>query len=500
MTTTIAEPPAAPIRRETAPDVTLAATTGLSAPVRLFGVHRRTVALALLVSAQFVVMLDTSIVNVALPSIQADLGLGPTGVTWVINAYVLAFGSLLLLSGRAADLFGRRRMFMAGSTLFTAGTLLAAAAANPAMLVAGRIIQGAGAAALSPAAMSLLLLTFPGPERARAMSIWGAASGLGGATGVFAGGLLAGTFGWSSVFLVTVPVSVTAVVLARRVLEEGAHGARRRFDWRGAASITGAVVALVHSALGVSRDGWSSPPVLGGLACSGLLLMAFVVVERRAAHPLVPLELFRSRMLSTGVALALFGGAARASAFVLVALYLQQALAMAPKQAGLAMVPTSVTGFVVSLALLPRLLRTLGPRRTMIIGLMILAVGHLWLGHAPAASGYLVSVLPGLLLVAVGVALSFMPTTMVIASATPDAHAGLASGLAGAATQVGAALGTATFTAIGISAGATSANTLSSAGFTAAFTAAAVVALATAVLGLGSYVFGNSRRGVGTAS
>ena len=175
-------------------------------------------ALGLLVSAQFVVMLDTSIVNVALPSIQADLGLGPTGVTWVVNAYVLAFGSLLLLSGRAADLFGRRRMFVAGSALFTAGTLLAAAAANPAMLMAGRIIQGAGAAALSPAAMSLLLLTFPGPERARAMSIWGAASGLGGATGVFAGGLLAGTFGWSSVFLVTVPVSVTAVVLARHVL------------------------------------------------------------------------------------------------------------------------------------------------------------------------------------------------------------------------------------------------------------------------------------------
>ena len=330
-------------------------------------------------------MLDTSIVNVALPSIQADLGLGPTGITWVVNAYVLAFGSLLLMSGRAADLFGRRRMFVAGSTLFTAGTLLAAAAANPAMLVAGRIIQGAGAAALSPAAMSLLLLTFPGPARARAMSIWGAASGLGGATGVFLGGLLAGTFGWSSVFLVTVPVSVAAVLLARQVLEEGAARppppvrlARRSDHHRGSHRPGPRCPRCLRERMDLHprpgqprrlrrcswRRSWSS----------------------RAAPPTrwCPSSCFRSRVMSTGLALAVFGGAARASAFVLVALYLQQALAMAPQRAGLAMVPTSVTGFVVSLALLPRLLRALGPRRTMVIGLVVLAAGHLWLGHAPA--------------------------------------------------------------------------------------------------------------------
>lgn len=477
MTTTIESP---------ATRSTHAAPTVPAAPpvtARLLASPGRAAALGLLVSAQFVVMLDTSIVNVALPSIQTDLGLGPTGVAWVVNAYVLAFGSLLLLSGRAADLFGRRRMFVAGSALFTAGTLLAAAAVNPVMLMAGRVIQGCGAAALSPAAMSLLLLTFPGPERARAMSLWGAASGLGGATGVLAGGLLAGTFGWSSVFLVTVPVSVAAVALAPRVLPEGARGATRRFDWLGAATITGAAIALVHGALGVAQGGWSSPAVIAGLTGSALLVAVFVVVERRTADPLVPLELFRSRVLSTGVALAVFGGAARASAFVLIALDLQQALAMAPRQAGLAMVPTSVAGFVFSLVLLPRLLRALGPRRALVIGLVILAGGHLWLGLGPARDGYLVAVLPGLLLVAVGVALSFMPTTMVIATAVPQTHAGLASGLAGSATQIGAALGTATFTAIGISAGAPGDTTLTGAGFTAAFTAAAVVALATAVLG-----------------
>jgi EmrB/QacA subfamily drug resistance transporter len=444
---------------------------------------RRWVALGLLVSAQFVVMLDTSIVNVALPSIQADLRLSPTAVTWVINAYVLAFGGLLLLSGRVADLFGRRRTFVAGSTLFAAGTLLAGFAADHWLLIAGRIVQGVGAAALSPAAMSLLLLSFPGPQRAKAMSIWGAASTLGGATGVMAGGLLVGAFGWSSVFLVTVPISVAAVVLARTVLDESAPGARRRFDGLGAATITGAVLALVHGALGGADRGWTSLPVVASLAGSAVLLTAFVIIERRTADPLVPLELFRSRTLATGVALAILGGAARASTFVLVALYLQQALGLAPQQAGLAMVPTSLAGFAVSLALLPRILRAVGPQRALVIGLVVLAAGHLWLANAPLTAGYLVAVLPGLLLVAIGVALSFTPTTMVIASAVPASHAGLAAGLAGSAAQVGAALGTATFLAVGLSVENPGAGALGATGFSAAFTAAAAVALVTAVLG-----------------
>jgi EmrB/QacA subfamily drug resistance transporter len=437
--------------------------------------RRRTIGLGLLISAQFVVMLDTSIVNVALPSIQADLTLSPTGLSWIVNAYVLTFGGLLLLFGRVADLLGRRRMFIAGSALFTAGTLLAASAANEWMLVAGRVIQGAGAAALSPAAMSLLMINFPGEQRARAMSLWGAASAVGGATGVLAGGLLAGTFGWSSVFLVTVPASTAAVVLARRVLDDSTRGTRRRFDAVGAVTITAAVIALVHSALGVADSGIASPRVLVGLAASAALFATFIAIERRAADPLVPLALFRSRVLSTGVGLAVLGGAARASTFVLIALYLQKALAMSPEHAGLAMVPTSVTGFVVNLTLLPRVLRAIGPRRSLVVGLVVLAAGHLWLAYAPTDRGYPLDVLPGLLLVATGVALSFTPTTMVIASAAPETHTGLASGLAGSATQVGAAVGTAAFTAIAFATGN---------GFTAAFTAAAAVALATAALGL----------------
>jgi EmrB/QacA subfamily drug resistance transporter len=440
------------------------------------------VALGLLVSAQFVVMLDTSIVNVALPSIRADLGLSPTALTWVVNAYVLAFGGLLLLSGRAADLFGRRRMFTGGSALFTLGTLVAAASGSAEMLVVGRVIQGVGAAALSPSAMALLLRTFPGEGRAKAMSAWGAASAMGGATGVLVGGLLTGSLGWSSVFLVTIPFSAASVVLAGRVLEESATGTRHRFDAAGAVTVTGAVIALVHGALGAADGDWTSASVLTSFSCFLVLAVAFLRIERRAGEPLVPLALFRSRILSIGVALAVLGGAARASTFVLVALYLQLALDMAPRQAGLAMVPTSLTGFAVSLALLPRVLRTLGPRRTLVVGLLVLAAGHLWLAYAPRETGYVGAVLPGLLLVAVGVALSFTPTTLVITAAAPDTQAGLASGLAGSATQVGAALGTATFTAIAFSHGH-SAGSVPTSGFTAAFTAAAIVAAVTAVLG-----------------
>lgn len=462
-------------------------TTTLLAPPTTQTTALRRGALALLVSAQFVVMLDTSIVNVALPSMQQDLDLSPAGIAWVVNAYILTFGGLLLLAGRAADVIGRRRMFMLGSAVFTVGTLLAGLAANEAVLVVARVVQGAGAAALSPAAMSLLLVMFPGTARARAMSAWGAASALGGATGVLVGGLLAGTVGWSWVFFCTVPVSVVALLTARRLLDgtAGTTGGRR-FDAVGAVTITGAVIALIHAALGVAEHGWTSASVLGGFAVAAVLLVVFVLVERVAADPLVPLDLFRSRVLSTGVALAVLGGAARASTFVLVALYLQQALLFAPTTAGLAMVPTSLAGFVVSLALLPRVLRRLGPQRTLVLGLVILAGGHLWLARTPSSADYVTDVLPGLLLVATGVALSFTPTTMVVASGVPTERAGLASGLASSGTQVGAAIGMATFTAVAVAvtrAGGGDGQLVSPEGFGAAFVAAATVSLLTAALG-----------------
>jgi EmrB/QacA subfamily drug resistance transporter len=445
--------------------------------------HRQRLALAVLVSAQFLVMLDTSIVNVALPSIQSELGFTPAAVTWVVNAYVLSFAGLLLLSGRASDLFGRRRLFTSGAGLFTLGTVLAALSTGPVMLIGGRVVQGVGAAALSPAAMSLLLATFPAGQRARAMGAWGAASTLGGATGVVTGGLLAGSVGWRSVFLVTVPVSLAAAALALRVLAPDTITTRRSLDWVGAALATGAVITFVHGAVDAGDHTWTSPRVLGLLAASVVLAAAFVVVERRVRDPLVPLELFGSTMARRGVALAVLGGSTRGSTFVLVALYFQQALAMSPQQAGIAMVPTSLAGFAVSLGVLPRALRTFGPLRTLVVGLVLLAGGQLWLAYSPQNFGYVLAVLPGLLLVATGVAFSFTPTTMVLASAVPASHTGLASGLASASMQVGGALGTAAFIIIGTSAGRQDTSVLNGPGFTAAFTAAAVVALATAALG-----------------
>ena len=396
---------------------------------------------------------------------------------------MLSFAGLLLLSGRASDLFGRRRIFTTGAGLFTLGTLAAALATSPEMLIGGRVVQGVGAAALSPAAMSLLLATFPAAQRARAMGAWGAASTLGGATGVVTGGLLAGTLGWRSVFLVTVPVSMAAAALARRVLAPDSITRRRSLDWAGATLATGAVITLVHGAVDAGDHDWTSPRVWGLLAASVVLAAAFVVVERRVSDPLVPLQLFGSAMTRRGVVLALLGGSTRASTFVLVALYFQQVLAMPPQQAGIAMVPTSLAGFAVSLGVLPRALKTFGALRTLVLGLVLLAGGQLWLAYTPQHFGYVLAVLPGLLLVATGVALSFTPTTMVLTSAVPTSHTGLASGLASASMQIGGALGTVAFVVVGTSAGPQATGALDSSGFTAAFTAAAVVALVTAALG-----------------
>jgi EmrB/QacA subfamily drug resistance transporter len=461
----------------------LAAPTSAARPGSPGGRRRRNLALGLLVSAQFLVMLDASIVNVALPSIQADLGLGPAAVTWVVNAYVLAFAGLLLLSGRAADLFGRRRIFVGGALLFTVGTLTAALSMNEALLILGRAVQGVGAAALSPAAMSMLLATFPAGQRARAMGAWGAASTLGGASGVVVGGLLAGSVGWRAVFLATIPVSLAAAVLAPRVLEDAIPGMRRTFDWLGAAAVTAAVITLVHGAVDAVDHGWLSPRVACLLGASAVLMVAFVLAERRAIDPLIPLDLLRTRAVSKGVAVAFLGGSVRASTFVLVALYFQQALAMSPQQAGFAMVPTSLTGFAVSLVVLPRLLGAIGPERSLVLGLTVLAAGQLWLALWPGTSGYAIAVLPGLLLVATGVALSFTPTTMVVTSVVPEAQTGLASGMAAAAMQVGGAIGTAVFVVVGISVAGPTNGTLDAGGFSAAFTAAALVALTTAILG-----------------
>ncbi|MBP2216977.1 MFS transporter [Arthrobacter sp. CAN_C5] len=441
---------------------------------------RQRVALFVLIAAQFVVMLDTAVVNVALPSIQTDVGLTQTGVAWVVNAYFLCFGGFLLLSGRAADLFGSRRMFMLGSALFTATTLMAGLAPNETLLVIARALQGISAAVLSPAALSLVLLRFQGTGRAKAMGAWGAASAAGGAIGVSAGGLVTAALGWQWVFFLTVPITLLTFLAAPLLFAAPAGmGTRRSFDAWGAASVTGAALCLIYGTLSVAERGWFSIETIGGGVVGVALLGAFILIERQAVDPIVPLQVFRERTVSAGVLVGLLGGASRVSTFYLSALYLQQVLALSPGTAGFAMVPTSVAGFLVSLMLLPRIIMRLGAGPTLVLGLALLACGHFWLARTPADIGYWVDVLPGLLLAAAGVALSFTPSTMVIASGIPSTLTGLASGMANASSQIGGAFGIAAFSAI--AAIATQAAGLAI-GFRHAFSAAGVVAVIAAVV------------------
>jgi EmrB/QacA subfamily drug resistance transporter len=398
-----------------------------------------------LVAAQFAVMLDSSILNVALPSIAIDLGLSPVGTAWVLNAYFLTFGGLLLISGRAADVVGRRRMFLLGAVVLVVGSLLGGLATSETVLIAARLIQGAGAAMLSPAAMSVILARFIGAGRARAISGWGAASTLGGAAGVTLGGVLTSAFSWQSVLFVTGAVAAVVGVAGWLLLPAETATTKRPFDGAGASLLTGAAVAIVFGVLSAPHRGIVSVEVL----CAALLaigcLAGFVVVERRAADPVLPSGLLRDPRVSGGIAVNLLGGAARVACFVLVALLLQQVLEYGAGLAGLAMLPTSVAGFLISVLVLPRALSRLGPQRVALIGLVLLVGAHLILATVDNGDSYLVRVLPALVIAAAGVAFSFTPTTLVISEGIAAQNSGVSSGLASATAQLGGAIGIAVF-------------------------------------------------------
>ncbi|QIG38489.1 MFS transporter [Microbacterium sp. 4R-513] len=398
-----------------------------------------------LVSAQFVVMLDSSILNVALPSIAADLSLTPVGTAWVLNAYFLTFGGLLIISGRTADVFGRRRMFLIGTTVLIAGSLLGGLAMNEAMLIIARLVQGAGAAMLSPAAMSVILATFAGPARARGMSWWGAASTAGGAVGVTVGGLLTSAFGWQSVFFVTAAVAVAIGVAGWFLVPALEAGERRAFDATGAGLLTAAAVAVVFAVLSAPHSGIASFAVVGGAVAAVACLVGFVAAEQRSANPILPLSVLSDARVAGGIAVNLLGGGARVACFVLVALLLQQVLEYAPDIAGLAMLPTSLAGFAVSTLVLPRVLVKLGPQRVTLIGLVLLVIAHVLLATVDNGDSYLLQVLPALLVAATGVAFSFTPTTLVISEGIAAQNAGVSSGLASATAQIGGAIGIAVF-------------------------------------------------------
>jgi EmrB/QacA subfamily drug resistance transporter len=389
------------------------------------------------------VVLDATIVAIALPEIQSDLGFSQAGLQWVISAYTLVFGGFLLLAGRAADLWGRRRLFMVGLAVFTGASLACGLATSPLTLVLGRIAQGLGAALVAPSALSSLTYAFPeGEGRGRALGVWTAAAAGGGATGWLLGGLLTGSLGWEWVFFVNLPVGLAGVALAPLLISESRdETAPPRLDVAGAVSVTAGLTLLVYGITRVEEVGLSAPVTLISLASSGVLLALFVAVESWVKNPLVPLGAFRSRPLLGANLVALALTASTTPPMLLCTLYVQQVLGYPPAVAGLVFPPVNLAVIVGSL-LGPRLVARAGPRATMVCGLFAIAAGAAcFLGISPQGDAYLRYLIPGFVLLGSGLGCASVASTTSGTAAADSTLQGLASGLLNSAAQIGTVLG-----------------------------------------------------------
>jgi EmrB/QacA subfamily drug resistance transporter len=412
---------------------------------------RRWYGLALLCTAFFMVILDVAVVNVALPSVENDLDFSASGLQWVVSAYALSFGGLLLLGGRAADLLGRRRVLMAGVGVFAAASLLAGLAWSADALVAARALQGVGAALMTPAALSILMTTFTeGAERNRALGVWGAVGASGGTVGLLLGGVLADTVGWEWIFFLNVPISVAVIALAPAFLAESrAHGTSRRFDLAGAVSVTAGLTLLVYAIVGAEESGWASARTIGLLALAAGLLGAFAVIEARSRSPLMPLRILRMRTLvGANVASLLFSSGIYGMFFV-VTLYLQQVLGFSPLQAGLAWLALSLTAFTSSLVG-SHLVTRVGAKAPLVAGLVLTAAGIYLLTDIPADGAYATDLLPAFLVTGLGLGSAFVAISIGSLEGVPERDAGLASGIANTTQQIGAALGVAVLSTLAL--------------------------------------------------
>jgi len=420
---------------------------------QLGGSQNPWVILVLVCVAQFMVILDATIVNVALPSIQTDLKLSEANLQWIVNAYALMFGGFLLLGGRAGDLVGRKRVFLVGVVVFTLGSLLCGLAQNELWLILARGGQGLGAALISPAALSIVTTTFrEGAERTKALGVWAAIAVGGGAVGLLLGGILVEAFSWPWIFFVNVPVGIAAFILSMRLVPESKdEHAHRSFDVAGAVTVTGGLIALVWGIVRSSQSGWGSAEVLGSLALALVLLVAFVVIEGRSAEPLVRLSIFSVRTIR-GANVAMFIVAAGLFAmFFFNTLYLQRVLGYSPLEAGLAFLPFTL-GIIVGAGISQRLVPAIGAREVPIIGLMLAVAGLLlFLRLTPEGTSYVVDLLPGIMLTSIGMGLTFVPVTLIATSGVPNEDAGLASGLFNTSQQIGGALGLAVLSTIATS-------------------------------------------------
>ena len=457
--------------------------------------RRKWQALILLAAAQFVVVLDASIVNVALPSIGRSLEFSQANLAWVVNAYTLTFGGFLLLGGRLADLLGRRRVFMAGLVLFALASLAGGLSNSEGMLIAARAVQGLGAAIVSPAALSIVSTTFTeGAERNRALGVWGAVAGSGGAAGVLLGGMLTEWAGWEWVLWVNVPIGLAAAALAPGLIAESrSESATRRFDVLGAVSVTAGLSTLVYALVDANDAGWGSTQTVGLLALALALLAAFVAIELRSRQPLVPFRIFSSRTLTGANVSGLLIGASLFSMFFFISLYMQQVLGFDALQAGLSYLPLAFT-IIATAGIASQIATKVGFKPVLIGGMLLVAAGLLWFSQVSAGGSYASDVLGPSILAGAGLGFAFVPVTIAAVSGVRDQDSGLASGLINTAQQVGGALGLAVLAAVAnartddivaAAGGARTAlpNALTE-GFQDAFLVGAGFAIAGAVLGL----------------
>jgi EmrB/QacA subfamily drug resistance transporter len=400
--------------------------------------------LAVVATAFFMTILDVSIVNVALPSIAVDLEFSRENLQWIITAYAIAFGGFLLLGGRAADLLGRRRVFMVGVALFTIASLTCGLAQNEAMLIASRAVQGLGGAVISPAALSIVMTSFEeGPERNKALGVWGALGGSGAAVGVLLGGVLTEYLSWRWIFFVNVPVGLLVLLAAPRIIQESRReGAERHYDVLGAVLVSSGLALLVYAISEAPNEGWGSARTILLLILSAALLIGFLVNERRIHDPLMPFHIFRVRTVTGANSVGALLGAVIFANFFLLTLYVQQILGFSAIKTGLTFLATAGTA-VISAGVAQALTTKFGAKPIIIIGLSLLTAGMVWYSQIPVDGSYISDLLPGYLMVGVGIAFAFVPISIAALAGVAEREAGLASGLINTSQQIGGAIGTA---------------------------------------------------------
>ena len=451
----------------------------------------RWLAFAVLSLGSFMIVLDTTIVNVALPSIRTDLGFTEASLAWVVNAYMLFFGGFLLLGGRLGDLYGRRKLFVAGIGIFTAASFAAGISSSQPILVAARAAQGLGGAVVSAAGLSLMMSLFTEPaERAKAMGVVGFISAGGGSVGVLLGGILTSVFGWHAVFMVNIPVGIAVYALSLRLLPATRPFASgTRLDVAGAVTVTASLMLAVYAIVNGNESGWTSGQTVGLLAAAVALLAAFFVIESRVSDPLVPLTLLRRRNLAIANVMGVLWAAAMFAWFFLSALYLQVVLRYDPLQVGLAFLPGNVIMAIFSVGISAKLVMRYGLKAPLGTGLALAGLGLALLVRAPIDGNYVVDVLPSMVLLGLGAGIAFNPMIIVAMTDVEPERSGLASGLVNTSFMMGGALGLAVLASIAaartgdsLASGAAQIAALTD-GYHAAFAIGAAFAIIAAVLG-----------------